>query len=158
MIIYGYKCFNGDLTSSFGDKFIEGETYHFINPHFGRQGYHMCQRLEDTLRYFDAFNSDVKIGYVKGYGDVHESFDDYNGYYNMYAVEYLEIIHILTREEIINYALNLPDTRAKRFLELFLLTDDELLLFEEKFKDNYFVLSSINYYQKEKKLVKKLNI
>ena len=156
-VVYGYKCFNKNLTSQYGDIFKEGETYHSSNPHFGKNGFHMCKRLEDTLRYFDAFNDEIEIAYVKGFGNIHESFDDYNEYYDMYSVENLEIIHILSRDEIINYALLLSDVRVKRFISLFKLTNEEIALFREKYKNNNYVLESIKYYQTEefKNLIKK---
>ena len=149
-IIYGFKCFKKGLISNYGDYFEEGKVYHVSNPIYGKNGYHICMNLEDTLRFFDTFKEEVDIAYVKGYGDINESFDDYNEYYHLYSCEYLEIIHVLTREEIINYALNLSFLRVKRFLELFKLSLDELKLFEEKYKNNSYVNSSINYYQKRK--------
>ena len=149
-VIYGYKCFKKGLVSSYNNLFIEGKIYHVNNPLYGKRGYHMCLRLEDTLRYFDSFTEDIEIAHVKGFGDVSESFDDYNEYYNLYAVENLEIIHILSREEIINYALLLLDLRVIRFLQLFKLNSEELSVFEDKYRDNVYVMSVINYYQKAK--------
>ena len=149
-IIYGYKCFKKGLISNYGDYFQERTIYHSLNPVYGKNGYHFCLRLEDTLRFFDTFNEEVDIAYVKGYGKISESYDDYNEYYNLYSAEYLEIIHVLERCEIINYALSLPDTRVKRFIEQFKLNLDELRIFSDKFKKNNYVFESIKYYQKKK--------
>ena len=33
-VVYGYKCFNKNLTSQYGDIFKEGKIYHSSNPHY----------------------------------------------------------------------------------------------------------------------------
>ncbi len=65
----GYKCFNSDLTNRYGSKFEVGKTYHAKGDiKFGNNGngFHMCKNMEDTLRYFDAFNDNV-LNYIKYY-------------------------------------------------------------------------------------------
>ena len=57
-MIYGYKCFNGDMTNLYGDKFEVGKSYILkgkfkSGPH--GNAFHMCLNLEDTLKYFCAF-------------------------------------------------------------------------------------------------------
>lgn len=69
------------------------------------------------------------------------------GYYGLYAAENLEIIKILTREEIIEYGLNLYPERAERFVSGLKLSDDEIELFKERYKNSYRVLDAISYYQ-----------
>ena len=110
-------------------------------------GYHFCKNMEDTFRYFDAMNDEVSVCLVRGTGIIDEYEDDYNGYYNIYASEHIEILKKLTREEIITYALNLNEIRVRRFVQGFKLTDDEIELFKEKFSSSSNVLKYINYYQ-----------
>lgn len=150
MEILGYKCFNSDLTNNYGVKFEVGKKYTTSGQiKFGTMGngFHMCKRLEDTLRYFDAIKKEVSICEVKGSGTVVESFDEYYGYYNIYSVEELEIIRELTREEIINMAIKFYQERAIRFISGFKLKEDEILLFKQYFKNNSRVISFIEYYQ-----------
>ena len=81
--------------------FEEGKTNKVDgNIKFGvnGNGFHFCKRLEDTLRYID--DKDPKIARVIGRGTIDEGFDDYNGYYDMYASSIIDIKYFLMREEI----------------------------------------------------------
>ena len=149
-MVKGFKCFDKGLTSRYGDKYEVGKTYHdekIVKFHEG--GFHMCTNLEDTLRYFDAINGDVDIALVTGDGEINKYDDEYNEFFDMYAVEYLTIDRVLSRDEIIEYVLKLPPYRVKRFITLFSLTPDEIELFKEKFYKDYLVLDAINYYQND---------
>jgi len=159
MEIIGYKCFNKDMTNRYNIPFEIGCSYQMTGKiKFGNygNGFHMCKNLEDTLRYFDYENNDIAICLVKGSGNIVEHADEYYGYYEMYAVEKIEIIRLLTREEIINYALNLKEIRIKKFINCFKLTKEEIILFKERYKDKRDVLEYIIYYQetKRRKLIK----
>lgn len=150
----GYKCFDKNLTNRYGMKFEIGKTYHTDGKiKFGNDGngFHMCLRLEDTLRYFDAINNDVDICQVVGFGKKDIGEDSYNDYYDMYAFENMYIAKLLTREEIINYAIKLYDYRIKRFISQFKLTEEEINIFKEKFKHNPSILEYIAYYQEDDK-------
>ena len=46
-------------------------------------------------------NEEISICMVKGTGRIIEYEDDYNGCYNMYSSEHIEILKELSREEII---------------------------------------------------------
>ena len=153
MEVIGYKCFNKDMTNSYGMKFEEGKTYIAEGEIiFGTRGngYHMAERLEDTLKFFYADEEEVNICLVKGSGNIVSSFDQVYDYYDMYSVEKLSIIKKLTREEIINYGLNLHQERVKRFIAGFKLTEEEIILFKNKFSYSDEVLSFIEYYQEKK--------
>jgi len=153
-MIYGYKCFKKGLINNYGFKFEVDKTYHVSdNIVFGinGNGFHMCERLEDTLRFFDTFSYDVDICVVNGFGECIKRDDEYNDYYNMYACENIYIKKKLTREEIILYGLSLHGFRVMRFISLFRLSNDEKMLFRDKFKDNYLVNDYIDYYQDNKK-------
>lgn len=150
MMIRGYKAFNKNMCNRYGMKFDVGVEYSVLGPvSFGNtgNGYHFCERLEDTLRYVDAMNDEVKIAEVIGSGDVREMYDDYYGYYDMYVVSNLEIIRVLDREEIIDQFLMLPGYRVERFVKGFRLTDDELVNFKDKYMNEMKVLQAISYYQ-----------
>lgn len=152
MEIIGYKCFNKNLLNRYGKKFKLGKIYITDGAiKFGNSGngFHMCKNMEDTFRYFDAMNQEVELSLVKGSGTIVEYYDDYYGYYDMYAVEKLEILKVLSRSEIIEYALGLNDERLKRFLSGIKLTPDEIesILKLHSSKD---IKDTIDYYQKKK--------
>lgn len=109
--------------------------------------YHMCQNFEDTLRYFDAMRKMVTICAVVGSGTITEAYDDYYGWYNMYAVSDIDIKQKLSRNEIISMALSLSENRVMRFLQLYKLSPIELILFKETFSSSYKVQDCISYYQ-----------
>ena len=153
MEIIGYKCFNKDLLNRYGKKFRLGKIYITEGSiKFGNSGngFHLCKNMEDTFRYFDAMNENVDICKVRASGVIVEYSDDYYGYYDMYAAEKLEILHVLSRREIIEYALSLNDERLKRFLSGIKLTDKEIkeILSLHSASD---VKATIDYYQKKKK-------
>lgn len=150
MHITGYKCFNKDLTNSYGMQFSVGKIYIVKGViKFGNNGngFHICKNMEDTFRYFDAINNEVSICKVIGSGKMTKYDDEYYGYYDMYTVEKLEILKKLNREEIIDFGLNLNYLRAKRFVQGIKLTQEEIKKFKDKFSSNIDVLNAIEYYQ-----------
>ena len=149
-MVLGFKCFDKGLLNNYGMEFYVGETYKADGDiRFGLfgNGYHMCKNLEDTLRYFDGLNHEIEICSVLGMGKIVVFDDDYNGYYDMYSVERLEIIKLLTREEIIDRVLTYNEFRVMRFLQGYRLDDEEIKKFINKFKTNIQVLDTISYYQ-----------
>lgn len=149
-----YKCFNKGLINSYGTKYEVGKLYYAEGQiTFGvtGNGFHVCENLEDTLRFFDAFNEEIDICLVNCFGKYDKRDDEYNGYFSMYCFEYLRILKVLTREEIINYGLNLDENRVVRFISSFKLTKDEENLFREKFSNCWNVINHINYYQENDK-------
>ena len=148
--IKGYKCFNKGLTNRYGKKFELLHLYHTDGDiKFGNNGngFHMCKNMEDTLRYFDAMNDEVDICYVECFGnhDLYE--DDYYGYYDMYSVEYLFLTKLMTREDILKYALKLNEPRIIRLVSLYKFTEEELKIIRDAFKNNLHVQDYISYYQ-----------
>ncbi len=159
MNVIGYKCFKNDLVNNYGIKFNVGKKYStdgIIKFGLRGNGYHLCKNLEDTFRYFDTFHTPVNVCLVEGRGNIDEYCDEYYGYYDMYSVEQLEILRKLSRDEIINYGLNLNELRAIRFVSSFKLTEDEIKLFEKKYALNREVINAIKYYQKGDKAVYEL--
>ena len=147
-MINGYKCFNSGLVNQYGVKFYPKVIYHADGEiKFQQNGFHMCKKLEDTLRYFDSFNNSIEIANVIGFGRSHEYDDEYNEFFDMYATEYMIIRHVLNREEIMSYALKLSPMAMKRFISLYRLNEFELEIFKRKFYNDCYIMSSINYYQ-----------
>lgn len=148
--IRGYKCFNKGLTNRYGKKFELMHLYHADGEiKFGNNGngFHICKNLEDTLRYFDAMNEEVDICYVECFGNCDKRDDEYYGYYDMYAVEYLFLTKLLTREDILNYALKLDEFRICRLVSLYKFTPEEIKILRDKFKANLHIQDFISYYQ-----------
>jgi len=153
-MVQGFKCFKKGLINRYGMIFELGKVYHDDKEiKFHQSGFHMCTNLEDTLRYFDAFNEEVDIASVIGSGKINKYDDEYNGFYDMYSVEYLQVCHVLTRDEIMNYVLDLPPMRVKRFISLYKLSKEELLIFYDKYYNNIPITNALNYYQNEKEKV-----
>lgn len=146
----GYKCFKKGLVNRYGIKFEIGKIYHCDKEiKFGNDGhgFHMCKRMEDTFRYFDAFNNEIDICLVTGYGKYDTCDDDYYDYYDMYAFEYMTIDKVLSREEIIAYGLSLDTYRVRRFIQTFKLSPKEIIMFKKQFKNDYETLNYLAYYQ-----------
>lgn len=150
-IIVGFKTFNKCLINNYGVKYDINKIYHMnsiIKYGINGNGFHMCKNLEDTLRYFDTFNNDVDICLVLGFGNFDEYFDEYYGYYNMFAFENMFIIKKLSREEIIEYMKKQNEERIRRFVSLFKMNAKEYNSFRNISLriDEY-----IDYYQLNKK-------
>ena len=150
----GYKCFNGDLTNRYGVPFEEGQTYHIDGEiTFGNDGngFHVCERMVDTFRFFDTTN--CAVAEVTCWGKFAKDEDDYNGYYGMYAFENIRIDHVLSREEIIERMLDANPETIKRFFQTFVLQPEEIALFYEKYSnynnipDSLTILKHLAYYQ-----------
>ena len=157
----GYKCFGTDLTNRYGQKFELNRKYIWPGDlHFGSngQGWHFCKNLEDTLRYSYPYQNDYVICEVIGSGNILESFDAYNEYFDMYCSNIIEITKVLSREEIIEYALSLNSLRLERFVSLFKLAPEEISLLKEKFKEEKHLMVTMAYYQEgDKKAFEKYN-
>lgn len=150
-MIQGYKCFHKGLIDNDGCQYEVGKVYHTKEFMEKDHGFHVCTNLEDTLRNFDAMNSEVDIALVNCFGKLNKFNDENYGFYDMYLAENIVIKKVLTREEIINYALNLDPESIKRFLTLFKLTEEEIILFQNKFINYPEVADYILYYQQNDK-------
>ena len=150
-MIFGYKSFDENYKNIAGMKMVEGKTYHTdgkIKYGIKGNGYHFAKNLEDTLRFQlknDRNLVNPIIAKVIGSGKIIEADDDYYGYYDLYVAENIMVEKFLTRDEVLEYALKLPDKRMERFVSLFRLTDDEIKLFKGKYIN---VDKAILYYQK----------
>ncbi len=148
--IIGYKSLDKDYKDISGNKLEENKTYHVDGKIIygnGGNGYHFAKKLEDTLRYQlkdEDYLTRPNIAKVIGFGDIVESFDEYYGYYELYAAENIKILKYLSEEEIIAYALKLSETRMLRFVSSYRLSIDEIKLLKNKYLS---VDLAILYYQ-----------
>lgn len=150
----GYKAFYKGLINKNGFRFEEKKTYSADGEvKYGPKGngFHFCERLEDTLRYF-CDEEDVEFAEVTALGEFVEYHDHYNGFYNMYSTNKLRIDRVLSRKEVINIFLEMDshnNPRLIRFLMLYPLTEEEVALFKEKFINEKHVIDVIHYYQEK---------
>lgn len=173
--IIGYKSLDKDYKDISGNILEENKTYHVDgNVVYGNggNGYHFAKKLEDTLRYQlkdEDYLTRPNIAKVVGFGNIVESYDDYYGYYELYAAENIKILKYLSEEEIIAYALKLNETRMLRFVSSYRLNKDEIKLFKNKYLSvdlallyyqmkiyDIYKLFHSNNYDKVKKLVRNI--
>lgn len=131
LFVIGYKAFNKDFTNRYGNKFEMDKIYHTdgeIKWGNNGNGFHLCTHAEDCYRYVDPDNSIMTE--VIGFGNIQKYDDEYYGYYDMYVCEYLHIIKIISREELIEMMLHTCKERRDRFIRDFNLTEEEFKLFE----------------------------
>ena len=149
--IHGFKCFKKGLETRYGQKMELNKIYTFEgSPIFRSSGYHMCENMEDTFRYFDCFEEEVDVCKVIGYPEYQKYEDEYYGFYDMYSCQGIELVEKLIRKQIIEMADNMCDFRFIRFINLYPLTHEELEYFTNKYKKNEYVLSRILYEYYEK--------
>ncbi|MEG0025810.1 MAG: hypothetical protein RR703_00420 [Bacilli bacterium] len=135
--VIGYKAFNIDMTDNYGNKYAEGQVYSTKGEiKFGTNGFHMCKNIEDVFRYYDSFFKKINICEVRGTGELSENFsfeDDYYGYYDMYAVSKLEILKILSYDNIIECFKKMPEFRLPRFIMGFDFQGEEMMYLINKY-------------------------
>lgn len=145
-MITGFKSFFEGHKSIDGKEYVIGVNYHQDGEIiFGKCGFHLCKNIEDTFMYFPEMCDNVSVAIVKAWGDIIRRDDDYRGCYDMYVASDMRIIRFLSREEIINRALQLYDFQLKKFVSRFKLTEDEIKLFYGK---DYSIDRYIDYHQR----------
>ena len=147
--IEGYKCFNKNLVCNKNNFQMKEKSLYRLNKNviYHKEGFHFCIRLEDTLRFFGGVDEEKYICKIRALGDISWGEDEYNGYYDMGCTNIIYIDHLMSREEIFNYADNLSDFAFIRLITSYKLNDNELLYFKNKYKNNYRVINYIDYYQ-----------
>ncbi len=147
MFVVGYKGFNKDFTNRYGDSFEVGKVYHADGEikwgNYGN-GFHLCTNFEDCFRYVDSEKSIMTE--VIGFGDIVKHDDNYYGYFDMYVAEYLRVIRVISREELIEMAKILPEVRLERFVQTFKMNDDEIEEILKHSKGKVKVLKAVRYY------------
>lgn len=166
-LFLGYKALNSDLTNRYNKKYELFKTYHADGTiKFGNNGngFHMCTNVEDTLRYVNTFSEDISICMIAGWGKYSEYNDDYYGYYDMYAYEYMQIIKILSKEDVLELATNMPFYRLLRFLRDYKLEPSELEYLKKLYIDNQYILKRLEenenrnyFYNMKLERIKKLD-
>lgn len=155
MQMLGYKVLDSLGKNRYGKLFLPNETYTVKGKiQFGPNGngYHFCKNFEDSLKYLEAFTRDFKLAKVRASGEIVESFDRYNGVYDLYASSSLEVLSYLTEEEIFEKGLLLSPLQVKRFLQLYPLTEEEKKLFQQNYQyAELGVMQTFDYYQNQKK-------
>ena len=155
--IYGYKMFKENLTNQYGEKYEIGKVYK--DPNIGKGlGFHFCKRIEDTLvfsNYGGYKNEELEFYEVCGKGKTYYYENDYVGLYDVFATEELKIIRGVPRKELIEMFLNLDGfinkDRIQRFLSLYKLNPEKILLFKNNFINANEILKMIEYYQEGNK-------
>ena len=153
--IYGYKMFKKNLTNQYGEKFEIGKIY--IDSKIDKGlGFHFCKRIEDTLilsNYGGYNNEELEFYEVCGKGKTYYYENDYVGIYDVYASEELKIIRGVPRNELIEMFLNMDGfvnkDRIQRFLSLYKLNQDEIVIFKDRFVNDSKILKMIGYYQED---------
>ncbi len=151
----GFKAFNNDLTTRYGQKLQIGVPYTVDGPvSFGNygNGFHFTTYIEDCFRYFDNKNSVVCE--VVGSGKIIMFDDDYYGYHDMAVSSCIEVIRVIPKDEILNTVINLPFHRRIKFLRTYQLSKEEILLYEDCF-DTMSEKCYLEYQENSKYYVKK---
>lgn len=147
----GYKVLDEFHRNRYGKEFCLGENYHIDGEiKYGTNGcgYHFCLHPEDTLKYVETFSRNFTLARIKASGVIKESFDRYNGVFDIYVASDLEVLSYLTEEEIFEIGLNLSPDRVKRFLQLYPLTEEEKEIFKQKYKTlELGVMQTFAFYQ-----------
>lgn len=151
--IIAYKVFYDGLINRYGYQFELGREYRVEGQvQWGNHGngFHMCSNPEDCFRYFDRYD-DIVLTKVRGFGHMYSVDDEYFGYYDMYVCEGMEVLYVYSRDEVIDMMLKLDKDGIERFLITNGLSDLELKMFKEFYKNNEDILDCISYYQEGKK-------
>lgn len=156
----GYKLLYDDLKNQYGLKMEVGKTYQATGEiKFGTNGngYHFCGNFEDCFKY--AYGSrNIHIVKIIADGKIIETSDLYNGFDNLYVAQIITIKSLLTKEDIVNKALQLNEMALNRFLKLYPLTEKEKTLFIPIVKNNFTLNRTFEYYQNNNKDIYKQKI
>lgn len=152
----GFKAFNKDMKNQYGIQFEEGRVYKIpedivLTKGPTGTGFHYTPYLEDTLRYVNGMIEEIKIARVIAKKEIITFDDEYNGYYDISSTREIVIDHVLTREEIMTYMLNRSSMSMQRFIKGYKLTEQELNIIKEKYKNDISVNLAISYYQEQDK-------
>ena len=148
--VVGYKAFN-NMKDRFGNEYQPGIIYEIPGTiKFRKNGFHFCTNIADVFRYYDGFDDNTVICEVAGFGDLDKYDDEYYDYLDMYASSKLEILKVLSREEVLEIALNNSAIHILRFISGYKLTDEEIDVVLKRCQSPS-VQEYIDYYQKNDK-------
>ena len=157
MEIKGYKALTKNMESRYKDKYEIGKTYSvegilkFGYGGLNGNGIHFCERIEDTLKYFDSKEDDIIITEVTSLEDNDVFCEEDQDFALMFAARKLRFDRIVPRQEIIITFLTTPYYRTERFLQFYKLTKEEIKLYKEVYQDDTYIMNIIKYYQEHQK-------
>lgn len=108
---------------------------------------HFCGNIADVFRYCDGFDDNTNICLVEGSGEIYKYDDEIFEYFDMYVPSKLRVISVLSREEILAAALEGSFPSVLRFISGYKLTEEEIAIILDKYKDKH-IENYINYYQR----------
>lgn len=144
----GYKVLDKGLYNQYGTQYELGKVYHLNGElKWSENGFHFCERPEDTLKFIEYFDSDIDMTEVDCGGEIITRDDEYYGFYDMHAATIMKIIRIIPRIEYFNEIVDSknPD-RVKRLASLIKLTQEEKDIILKLYPD---VKLTIDYYQSD---------
>ena len=151
---FGYKAFDGNRKNQAGMLFSEGITYTMqgaIRPGMydfkNMNGFHMSENLANVFRFFDSEKDGISVAEVRGFGECIRFDDEYNGYFDMYVCENIEVLKFLSREEIIKKIITMNEFEIVKFIQTFKMNEKEKIMFVDLFKNNDRIYRAIQYYQ-----------
>ncbi|MBR4177759.1 MAG: hypothetical protein IKR57_00230 [Bacilli bacterium] len=123
----GYKVLDKGLINQYGTAYEIGKIYYLIGElEYSKNGFHFCDRPEDTLRFIEYFDSDIDMTEVECGGEIITRDDEYYGFYDLHAATIMKIIRIIPRIEYFNEIINSKNSdRVKRLASLIKLTEEE---------------------------------
>ena len=101
----------------------------------------------DVFRYVNAFDEEVQVAAVTGSGDCVVFNDEYEGYYDMYACEKIQIDKFLSRDEVIALMLRAHVFDVTKFIKTYKMTSNEIAIFFKKFTGQMDIERLLLYYQ-----------
>lgn len=140
--VIGYKAFD-NMKDYFGNEYEVGCTYESK----GESKFHFCEHIADVFRYYDGFDDNTKVCQVIGSGNLVHYDDETFEYFDMYESNKLEIIKVLSREEILEATYNDGFMSTLRLISSYKLTDEEIEAILNKHNEPA-VKNYINYYQR----------
>ena len=144
----GYKVLDKGLINQYGTKYEIGKIYYLDGElKYKKNGFHFCERPEDTLKFIEYFDSDIDMTEVEGSGEIVTYDDEYYGFYDLHASSIMVINRIIPREEYFDEIINSknPD-RIKRLASLIKLSKLEKDIILKLYPS---AKSTIDYYQSE---------
>lgn len=143
-MVQGYKAYKKGLINQLGEKHEIGQVYSIPGFSHSNEGLCFSRNIEDTLRYYNGLEEELDIALVEGIGEIHEFYDDYYETTSL-APAGLRPLRVLSRTEIIDYALRLDEARMCKMIAGYRFNDGELILFEDKGEK---VNDYIDFYQR----------
>ena len=151
---FGYKSFDGQRRNQMGVIFEEGKIYTAkgnLRPgmydYDHMNGYHMSEPLANVFRFFDSKAQGIEIAEVRGFGNCLKFDDEYNGYFDMYVCENLEVLRFMRRYEYVEKMLHQSEPDILKFISTFDMDEHEKRMFSYEFEGNKAVSKALAYYQ-----------